>query len=79
MSTGRNARRATGIIVAESEESVTRTESVPRWSREGRAAHEAEGEAPLFDPGFVFFYRCEMFQSGRKFIALEETGISFPS
>ena len=49
MSTGLHARLATGLTVAESEESFTRTESVAKWSREGRAAHEAEKEALLFD------------------------------
>ena len=48
VSTGLNARRATGFTVAEREESFTRTEPVSRWSREGRAAYEAEREALLF-------------------------------
>ena len=48
VSTGLHARRATGLTVAESEESFTRTESVARWSRDGRAAYEAEREALLY-------------------------------
>ena len=36
-----------GLTVAESEEIFTRTESVVRWSQEGRAAYEAEREALL--------------------------------
>ena len=36
----------------ESEEIFTRTESVARWSPEGRAAYEAEREALLF----IFFF-----------------------
>ena len=48
VSTGLDARRATGLTVAGSQESFTRTESVPRWSRLGRAAYEAEREALLF-------------------------------
>ena len=64
MSTGLHARRATGLTVAESEESFhTRTESVAKWSREGRAAYGAEREALLF----IFFFsdRCKVFHSGR--------------
>ena len=48
-----HARRATGLIGAEREESLTRTESVARWSREGRAAYEAERRSAvrfLFSP-----------------------------
>ena len=48
MSTGLNVRRATGLTVAQSEESFNRTESVAGWSRDGRA-YEAEREALLFD------------------------------
>ena len=55
MSIGLHPRRATGLTVAESEESFTRTESVARWSREGRAAYEAEREALLFFC-FCFFF-----------------------
>jgi len=47
VSTGLHARRATGLTVEEREGSFTRTESVARWSREGRAAYEAEREALL--------------------------------
>ena len=43
-----HARRVTGLTVAESEEIFTRTESVARWSRERRAAYEAEKKTPLF-------------------------------
>ena len=39
-----NARQATGLTVADSEENFTRTESMARWSREGRVAYEAGGE-----------------------------------
>ena len=53
MSTGLHARQATGLTVAESEASFTRTESVARWSLEGRAAYEAEREALPFD-NFIF-------------------------
>ena len=60
MSIGLHARRATGLTVAESEESFTRTESVARWSGEGRAAYKAEREAPLFI--FTFFDWCKVFQ-----------------
>ena len=48
MSTGFHAWRATGLTVAEREESFTRTESVVRWSRDGRAAYEAKKDALLF-------------------------------
>ena len=44
----RGSREATGPTVAESEENFTRTESVARWLREGRAAYETEREALLF-------------------------------
>ena len=47
MSTGLHARRATGLTVAEREEIFTRTESVARWWREGRAAYERLREALL--------------------------------
>ena len=42
------------LTVAEREESFTRTESVASWSREGRAAYEADREALPFDV-FPFF------------------------
>ena len=67
MSTGLSARRATGLIVAESEESFIRTESVARWSREGRPAYEVERGALLF-VFLLFFDRCKAFQSGRKLL-----------
>ena len=67
MSTGLNASWATGLTVAESEESFTRTESVARWSREGRAAYEAEREALRF-VFILVFDRCKVFQSGRKLL-----------
>ena len=70
MSTGLHA---TGLTVAESEESFTRTESVARWLRKGRAAYEAERESLLF--GFLHFDRCKVFQSGRK--VLDERGQGF--
>ena len=46
-----------------------------RWSREVRAAYEAEREALLY---FLFFDRCKVFQSDRKFIH-EGTRILFSS
>ena len=64
VSTGLNARRATGLTVTDSKGSYTWTESVARWSQEGRAAYEAEREALLLF--FCFFGRCMVFQSGRK-------------
>ena len=66
VSTGLYARRVTGLTVAESDVSFTRTESVARWPREGRAAYEAEREDLLFF--FFFFDRCKVFQSGRKLL-----------
>ena len=66
VSTGLNARRATGLTVAESKESFTRTKSEARWSREGRTAYEAERKALLFV--FFFFDRCLVFQSVRKLL-----------
>ena len=61
MSTGLHARRATGLTVAEREESFTRTESVARWWREGQVAYEAEREAPLFVFFCLFvFDRCQL-------------------
>ena len=42
-------------------------ESVARWSKEGRAAYEAEREVLLFDFFlFVSSTGCKVFQSGRK-------------
>ena len=58
MSTGLHARRATGLTVAEREEIFTRTESVARWWREGRAAYERLREALLFDFLFLTGARC---------------------
>ena len=75
MSTGLNARRATGLTVAESKESFTRTESVARWSREGRAVYEAEREALLY-VFFVVVDWCKVFQSDRKLFH-EGTGFFF--
>ena len=66
MGTGLHARRATGVTVAEMEESFTRTASVVRWSRDGRAAYEAEREALLFN--FFIFDRCKVLQSSSKFL-----------
>ena len=54
VSTGLHVMGPTRLTVAEREESFTRTESVARWSREGRAVYEAEREALLFD-FFLFF------------------------
>ena len=42
--------------MAESKENFTRTESVARWSRKGRAVYEAEREALLYD--FFIFFTC---------------------
>ena len=78
MSTGLNARRATGLTVAQSKEGFTRTESVASWSREGRAAYEAESEALLFL--FLFFLQVQgvpirqknISQKGRGFFFLSE-------
>ena len=48
-----------------------------RWSREGRAAYEAEREALLYVFFlFLFFDRCKVFQSDRK-IFHEGAGIFF--
>ena len=59
VSTGLHARRVTGLTVADTEESFTRTETVARWSREGRAAYEAVRGALLFD---LFFDRRKVFR-----------------
>ena len=53
MSPRLHARLATGLTVAEREASFTRTDSVVRWSREGRAAYEAETEK-LWSSTFFF-------------------------
>ena len=58
MSTGLHARRATGLTVAGREEIFTRTESVARWWREGRAAYERLREAILLDFLFLTGARC---------------------
>ena len=59
VSTGLHARRATGLIMAERQESYTRTESVTRWSQEWRAAYEAEREALLYSMlSFLTGARC---------------------
>ena len=75
MSTGLHAVRATGFIVAESEESFTLTESVARLSREGRAVYEAEREALLFD--FFIFVRSGKSVPAREKLLHEGTGIFF--
>ena len=76
MSTGLHVRRAAGLTVAERKESFARTESVARWSREGRAAYEADREPLLFDL-YIFFFltRCKVLRSGRKL--LHERGRRF--
>ena len=43
---------------------LTRTESVARWSREGRVAYEAEREALQFD--FLLLDRCKVLQSSDR-------------
>ena len=48
----------TGLTVAKREESLTRTESVVRWSRNGWAACEAERQALQFDLFFLTGARC---------------------
>ena len=65
MNAGLNAWRATGLTVAEREESFTRTESVARWTREGRAAYEADRSSVDF---FFLCDRRKVFQSKRKLI-----------
>ena len=70
-----NARRATGLTVAEREESITRTGSMARWSRDGRAVYETESEALLFD--FFFLDRCKVLQSGRKMLYERGRGFFF--
>ena len=62
MSTALIARRATGLTVAKSKESFTRTESVARWLLERQAAYEAERGALLCN--FYLFDWCKVFQSG---------------
>ena len=66
VSTRLHARRSTGLTVADSEESFTRTESVASWSREGWVGYEAEREALLYVFIFLFFDRCKVFQSDIK-------------
>ena len=73
MSTGLHARRATGLTVAEREESFTQTESVARWSREGRAAYEAERSSVIR----FYFYRRKDVPTRREIIASEGAGIFF--
>ena len=51
VSIGLHGRLATGLTGAKREEISTRTESVARRSREGRAAHEAERS-----PAVSFFF-----------------------
>ena len=68
-------RQALGVTLVEMEESFLRIQSVVRWSREGRASHEAEREALVFN---VFFFpvvtdvRCR-----QEIISREETRILF--
>ena len=62
------------LTVAENDESFSRTESVARWSGEGRAAYETEREALLFN--FLFFRPVQGSQSGEKMLH-EGTGILF--
>ena len=74
MSTGLHARRAMGLTVAEREESLTRTEPVATWSREGWAAYEADREALLFVHFFLTGARCSneaqhTYVRGRGFIS----------
>ena len=85
MRTGLHVRRATGQTVAEMEESFTRTESVARWSREGREAYEAERDAPMFDFFLSFFLtgvRCSnqagnYYTRGDRFFLFPKLSVSF--
>ena len=75
MSTGLHARRATGLTVAEREENLTGTESVARWSPDGRAAYEAKREALMFD--FFLSDRCKVFKSGRNYYMRVDGGFFY--
>ena len=66
MSSGLDVKRATGLTVAESKESFTRTESVTRGSPERQAAYEAEREALLFV--FLFIDLCKVWPIRQKVI-----------
>ena len=87
MSTGLHARQATGLTVAEREDSFTRIESVARPSREGRAAYETERSSVvlfLFFSSFLFDWFL-VFQSGmtllhergRGFFSYRKVSVSF--
>ena len=58
MSTGLHSKRETGLTVAEREEIFTRTDSVVRWSRDGRAAYEAERSSAVRFFSFLIGARC---------------------
>ena len=68
MSIGLRAGRATGLTVAESEESFTRIESMASWSRDGRAAYEAgRSSAVRFFPDKQLYERGRGFRFSRAF------------
>ena len=79
MSTGIHARRATERTGAEREEIFTRTESLARWSREGRAAYEAERRSAVrffLLIGAKCFNKAEKkSQRGRGFFLLFEISL----
>ena len=75
MSTGLHAGQATGVTVTQRDQSFNRTESVTRWSREGRAAPEAEREALLFI--FFLFYSLTGARCSRGRHLLHERGHGF--
>ena len=74
MSTGLHARPATGFTVAEKEESFTRTESVVGWSRDGRAAYEAERREKPCCSIFFFFDRCKVFHQAGNYYMMRGDG-----
>ena len=73
MITGLYARRATGLTVAERDESFTWIKSVARWAREGQAAYTAKEKPFVFF--LVLFGRCKVFQPGRKLLQERGQGI----
>ena len=74
MSTGLHARQATGLTGLESEETFTRTKSVARWSREGRAAYKAERSSAVR----LLFQPTQRTPIRREIITSEGTGIASP-
>ena len=77
VSTGLNARRATGLTAAESEKSFTRSENRWRGGRERGERRTRLGEKSSDVAFFVFFLPVQVVPVGQKIITHERDGDFF--